>query len=190
MECVDMMPLKTGHRVYGAKPGRPLGFTIVEVMFASTILAFVFAGTIMLLQYRRIQAQKSLEHSMMLDFAQHYLETARQQSFSNIIAGFPINALYDGAHGAPDIRFPSDTTWQSLLTEDYKNYHPDLEWFNSRDPQYRCVITNQMANHPLTGVQYIRSKHLFLQLRWRPPLEKGSEWLTMDLSSVVYRDFN
>jgi len=164
---------------------RNRGFSFLEVLFASAILAVIFATTITLLQYHRIQARKSQEQAMMLDFCQHYLEIARQKSFYEIFPGQPINLLYDGAHGASNIRFPANSNWQTLWTTDFRNFHPDLEWFESSSPQYRCTITNQVVAGGKT-----RSKHISLEVRWHPPLMKGVDWLTIQLDTMVYEQFN
>lgn len=159
-------------------------FTLLEVLFAAAIFSTIFITTIMLIQFHRIQSRKAMEQSMMLDFMQHYLEIARQNDIYLILPGEPINTLFDGNHGAPDIRFPSNNDWNSLWTEDFKNFHPDLEWFRARSPEYKCIITNQLDGSEL------RSKHLHLEVRWHPPLGKGKNWLTMEMDTMIYRTFN
>ena len=159
------------------------GFSLVEVMFASAILAVVFAATIGILQYHNIQNRKYMEQAMMLDFAQHYMEIARNQPFYQIIPGQPINELYDGTHNDVEIRFPESTEWQNLWTEDFRNFHPDLEWFENRSPQYKCIIENEIVDDE------IRSKHINYFMRWKPPLGKGVAWMEIQFDVVVYPDF-
>lgn len=152
-------------------------------MFSSAILAVVFAATISILQFHNLQSRKAIEQAIMLDFANHYLELARNQPFYLIIPGQPINTLYDGDHGAADVRFPTSDEWQTLWTADFRNFHPELEWFENRDPQYTCVITNQMEG------QEIRGKHIEFEVRWKPPLSRSRAWMTIQLEVVVYPDF-
>jgi len=160
------------------------GFTYIEVVFAAAVLAVVFIATLYLLQYHRLQMRTAMERSIMLDFAQQYLETARNKPFFEILPGTALNTLYDGAHGSPDIRFPVDNSWQSLWTTDFRNFHPDLEWFEGRNPEYRCIITDEMVG------MNTRSKHINLEVRWKPPFERGAEYISIQLDTLVYQDFN
>jgi len=162
-----------------------IGFTIVEVVIASTILSFIFIYVLLFLSYQRLQSRKAMEEAIMLDFMQHYMEIARNQSFFKIIPGQPINFLYDGAHGAPNIRFPADTNWYSLYTTNFRNFHPDLEWLKAENPEYSCAITNQVIAGGIT-----RSKRITLQVRWRPPLMKTVGRITLKMDTVVYQGFN
>lgn len=156
------------------------GFTLVEVMFASGVLAVVFAATITILQFHNIQTKKAMEKAMMLDFCQHYLEIARNQPFTKIEPGNEINTLYDGEHGAPDIRFPAESGWHTVLTEDFQNFHPALEWFESREPQYRCEINEEIVDNE------VRSRHIDFEVRWLPPLSRGAGNNSIQLEVVVY----
>ncbi len=160
------------------------GFTIVEVVIAAGILSVVFLATMALINFQRLQSRKAMEQAIMLDFAEHYIEIARNKPFSQIVGGTPINPLYDGQHSAPDIRFPTNSGWQSLWTTDFRNFHPDLEWFEGSSPQYKCIITNQMVGSDT------RSKHIELDVRWKPPLGRGADWLSIRLDTLVYQDFN
>ncbi|MCX6999751.1 MAG: hypothetical protein NT106_05570 [Candidatus Sumerlaeota bacterium] len=126
-----------------------------------------------------------MEQAIMLDFMQHYMEIARNQSFFNIIPGQPINFLYDGAHGAPNIRFPANANWYSLYAINFRNFHPDLEWLKAEEPEYSCTITNQVVTGGIT-----RSKRITLQVRWRPPLMKTIGKITLQMDTLVYQGFN
>jgi prepilin-type N-terminal cleavage/methylation domain-containing protein len=160
------------------------GFSLIEVVFASGILAVVFVATMGILQFHNIQTRRAMEQAMILDLCTHYLELARNQPFYNIEPGEPINTLYDGNHGAPNIRFPITYEWQDALTIDFRNFHPDIEWFEAQSPQYKCIITDEMVGDE------IRSKHINFEVRWRPPLTDGDLWRSIQMESVVYREFN
>lgn len=160
------------------------GFSLVEVIFAAGILSVIFLSSMFLIQFHRIQQQKAKEQAIMRDFCQHYMEIARQQPFFQVLPGQPINALFDGEHGAPEIRFPADDQWRTLWTEDFRNFHPDLEWLENRSPQYRCDI-----DHEIIAMES-RSKHIELEVRWKPPLDKGSEWMSIQVDTMIYEGFN
>jgi type II secretory pathway pseudopilin PulG len=159
-------------------------FTIIEVIVASGILSFIFIGTIFSIQYSQIQNRKTTEYLYMLDFCRHYLEISRGKPFAEILPGQTINTMFDGEHGAPDVRFPADSNWRTMLTEDLRNFHPDLEWFVQRAPEYRLFINNQLLNGNIV------SRHLRLEVRWKPPLEKGTSRSSIRLDSVIYSQFD
>lgn len=160
--------------------------TLIEVLWATGTVFIVLTGIFWILQFHRVRSQKAMEHAVMLDFAKHYIEIARQQNFFDIRPGEPINAMFNGSYGAPDIRFPANSNWQSLWTEDLRNFHPDLEWFGGQSPQYRCIITDQMV-----GME-TRSKHIQFEVRWQPYRGKNTvlTWMNIRLDSIVYQDFN
>ena len=170
--------------IAGGGCGRRSGFSLVEVMVAVAILALTFLFVLSLLSVHRVQAVKARDRAIALDFAQHYLETARSEQFGRIVAGSAINALYGDEEGAVFIPFPPDEEWVDLTEEAYSNFHPDLFWLSAREPQMRCVITSiGLATAP-------DAKHLELEVRWRAPFHLGGEkWLTLRLDTVVYPDF-
>lgn len=153
-------------------------------MIAIAIVGIIFLANMQILQMHNIQARRAMEESIMLDFAQHYLEIARNQPFNYLVAGFPINKICDGTNGTPRICFPSDSEWQDLTSNDFLLFHPDLAWFNNQSPQYRCTITTQM-----TG-SINRARHIGLEVRWHPALRNTNDWLTIQLDTLVYFDFN
>ena len=163
---------------------RQSGFSLVEVMGAVAVLALTFLFVLSMLSVHRIQAVKARDRAIVLDFAQHYLETARSEQFGRIVAGAPINALYGDAEGAMYITFPPDAEWVDLTEEAYGNFHPDLFWLAAREPEMRCVIHNEgLATAP-------SAKHIELAIRWRAPFNLGGDnWLTLQLDTVVYPEF-
>lgn len=158
--------------------------SLVEVMIAIAIVAIIFLANMQLIQMHNLQARRSMEESIVMDFAQHYLELARNQPFNRIMVGQPINTLCDGTHGTPDIRFPSNGDWQDLTNTNYLTFHPDLAWLQSQSPQYRCVIATQTVG------SINRSRHIEFEVRWHPALRNTQDWLSLQLDTLVYFDFN
>ena len=116
--------------------------------------------------------------------------------------GKPINTLYDGTRNIllPDgqtvkitVQFPTDAAggtpaWRDVDTN-MKLFHPDLDWFGNRSPQYRVWIATQTAGTPPVE----RAKRIRLETRWKPPMGMAGgtdNLLTMDTETVVYSDFN
>ena len=160
------------------------GFSLTEVMISVFILAFVFIASVSLLQFHRLTSRKAQEQAVMLDFCQHYMELARNQPYDSIVAGQPINALFNGQNGTPSIVFPANDSWQSLWTTNYRTFHPDLAMMENRSPEFRCQIITQMNGTTK------RARHVIVEARWIPPLERGADRLTVKTETVVYPDFN
>ena len=199
MEYFVSRRLANGGRLYAHGTRRfSGGFTLLELLIGSAILTVAVVATLGVLWHSRVQSRKAMERDIMLDFAQHYLELARAQQFEMIAPGYPINTLYDGTRPIllPDgteetcnIRFPdgadaNPTEWLSLYTNDFRLFHPDLEWFSNREPAYICSIATQVA------AGEVRARQIRLQLRWRPPLERGNDWMTLEVDTVVYPEFS
>ncbi len=166
-------------RLHGSR-----GFSLTEVMFAMAVLSIIFTSSISLIHVHRLQSRKAMEQSIMLDFAQHYLELARNQPFNEIRLNRPINDLYDSSKQSPLIRIPPNDKWWSLWTTDYRVFHPDLEWFEGRDPQIRCTVTRQVVD----GED--RARTINFEVRWRPPINLADRWITLQLNTTAYPDFH
>ncbi len=170
--------------------------TLIEVLIASGIVAIALLAGVASLMANRMNARRAIERDIMWDFAQHYIEIARSQDYGNIAPGFPINSLYDGSvsilvpatgqNETINISFPNDSSWYSLETNTFKYFHPDLQWLDGREAEYRCIVETQVAGTPPEE----RAKRIFLDLRWHPPLNRGAEWMTMSVETYVYPDFN
>lgn len=181
--------------------GRRRGFTIVEVVIAAAILSLFFLGTCAILHFQRLAQRKVLEQSIMVDFAKHYLELARNQAFFAIAYGAPINPLYNGANGWPNITFPaSASTWVSLNSTDYRTFNPDLQYVANKSPQFLCTLNTQVT------AAGSRAIHLYLVAIWQPPLGFGGvtttaaklgdgitlpagAWLVVQMETSIYQDF-
>lgn len=161
------------------------GFTLVEVILASAILAIVSLGVIYLISEHGIIKQKAKDEAIMMSFAKQYIEILRNKDYRDIKYNTAINTLYDGAHNSPQIKVPvNGTTWVSLLTTNYLTFHPDLQWFVGRSPQLRCEI----IDFPAAPLSNITKKHIRVDLRWDPPLNRGKKQ-TLRFDTIVYTDF-
>lgn len=168
--------------------------TLVEVVVASVILGAAVLLTMLVLPFNRIQTRKAMDRDIMLDFMHHYIEIARAAPYNDIQTSRPINTFYDGTRDIPlpdgtttrvSVVFPpSDNQWRTLYENNMLYFHPDLEWLANRDPQYRVTIDTQNVS----GRD--RARRVRLETRWRPPLNRGNQWQTMDMETVVYPEFN
>ena len=151
----------------------------MEVLFAMVVVGIVIAANMAAINFSQNQSYRNKELGTMTDLGIHYLELLKSLPFSDVTAGAPINALYDGAGGAPNIRIPSTGDWQNINTLDYQVLHPDLVWLTNRAPQMRVILTTaSVAGQPHT-------KHLKLDFRWEAPFHTGqNQALSMNLIRV------
>lgn len=161
------------------------GFSILEVMIASVVLAFIFLATIGLIKGHNMLQKKTQDQSIMLSFMKQYIENARNKPFADIKYNTPINTLYDGAHSAPLIKFPANSTaWNSLDTTAFKTFHPDLTWFQGRNPMFKCSITSVAASGPSN----ISKKIISMEVMWDQPI-KASKKDSLIFTTIVYSDY-
>src|SRR5438309_486041 len=113
--------------------GRSGGFTLPETLIATLIVALVVTGDAAIMYMCRVQDEKNREIGIANDFGTHYLEMLRGSSFDELQPGQPVNELYDGSNGAPNIRLPKDNLWFSIDNTNYQTFHPDLIWLTNRD---------------------------------------------------------
>jgi hypothetical protein len=160
---------------------RERGFTLAEAVMAVMVLSIAVMGFITTISITQLQRANSRDRETMEDFLLHYVETLKGLDFASIQPGTPLNPLYDGAGGSPFITLPTNRVWVSVDTPDYQTFHPDLVWFTGRHPLLRLTlnITEQ------GGADYM--KHVCLELKWDPPLNKGSQQ-TLRLDTVFAKD--
>lgn len=144
------------------------GFTLAEAVISVLILTICILALCATISFSQRQRANSRDRATMGDFLTHYVETLRGVDFASLQAGTPINTLYDGSGGAPLIALPTNNSWISLDTADYRTFHPDLVSFTGRHPLLRITLTVTQQG----GVDYM--KHVCLELKWDPPLNKGS----------------
>ena len=157
------------------------GFSLVESLVAISIVSVLFIVNMGAISMHRIQGAKEMELSIVSDFCGHYLEQVRGMDFDALTPNTPINHLFNGEQGAPNIRIPVDEEWIRIDTEDYQIFHPELVALDNRELEMRVDTTTTSE----AGVA--RSKHVLLEIRWNPPLGKGSKLLLRN-DLVRYRD--
>ena len=117
------------------------GFTMPEILVAVSILAILFAVTMASLSFDRVSGYKEKELGILADFGYHYIELMKGLPFEDITPGRPINALYDGSGGSPNISIPLAATWVNLETSEYQAFHPELVWLENRNLEMRITLT-------------------------------------------------
>jgi len=143
------------------------GVAMIEVLIAVVIIGLLVVGNVSSVYFCRNTTYRDQDKGIMTDFMTHYAELVRGLPFEEVVGGKPLNGLYDGTAGAPNIRIPVSTNWVSLATQDYAVFHPDLVWLNNRNPEMRVSLTTEVVNgEPHT-------KHLSLEVHWRAPLGTG-----------------
>lgn len=143
------------------------GFTLTESLVAVFILSLFTLACFSAITFSRVVATKAKEQAIAVDFLMHYTELVRGLPYNEVATGNPINPLFDGDSGAPNIRIPTSGTWTSLSTDDHEVFHPDLMWLHSRKPKLQVTIGNERVN----GLA--RARHLKIAIAWDAPLGLG-----------------
>lgn len=127
--------------------------------------------------FNRVVSMKAKEEAIVMDYLIHYVETIKALPFSEVIAGRPINPLYNGAGGAPNITIPASTV--AINTSAFETFHPDLLWLHNRSPQMLVTLGTQ------DGLTH--DKHLNVKVLWDAPFGRGGR-LSMQLDLVRTKD--
>jgi type II secretory pathway pseudopilin PulG len=143
------------------------GFTLTEVVFGMLVVTIGMVVCFAAIGFNRVTTQKAKEEAIALDFILHYLETVRGLGFDELRPGAAINQLFDGTGGSPNIRLPIDDVFFPVDTENYRIFHPELDWLKARQPQMR------LAMNPSVRDGRTNSWHLHLDVRWNAPLGRG-----------------
>lgn len=130
--------------------------------------------------FNRTASLKAKEEGIATDFLIHYGEMIKGMRFGDITGGMPVNAMFDGAGGRPNISIPVDASWVAINTPDYETFHPDLIWLHNLNP--RLQVTRTALSSTM-----LQDKHLSVKVAWDPPLGKGSR-ITNQLDLVRTRD--
>jgi len=157
------------------------GFTLAESMVAVFILSLVTLACFSTITFSRGVATKAKEQAIAVDFLMHYTELVRGLPYNEVATGNPINPLFDGDSGSPDIRIPASGTWLSLNTNDYETFHPDLIWLHNRQPKLRVTLGSERVN----GLAH--AKHLKISIAWDAPLGLGAR-LHQDAELIRVQD--
>ena len=157
------------------------GFTLVEVTMSIALITVLFLANMSALYTSRIQQAKDREQAIITDFMVHYCEMVRGMEFANIRELAPLDHLYDGKQGAPDIRIPANPVWVNIETDDYYTFHPELVWLEGRNLELRVRLQTSTQ----AGVAH--TKHLSLEIRWNAPLNVGGV-LSERMDIVRFKD--
>ncbi len=152
----------------GRKGLATAGFTLAEAILAAGVLAFFIIVCYWSILFSRLGSTKTREQGIMSDFLVHYVEMIKALPFSSVGAGAPINPLFDGTGGAPNITIPASGSRTALNTAPYLTFHPDLLWLTSRNPQLCVTYTTNSLN------AVAHDLHLAAQVTWDPPLGLGA----------------
>jgi hypothetical protein len=146
-------------------------FTLVEAMIALGVMVLFTAACLSAILVNQISTRKSKEEAIAMDFLTKYAETVKALPFTSVVAGMPINNLYNGVSPAPLIAIPANPTPVALLSPvnapTYLFFYPDLQWFNNRNPQMMVTLT------PNTVAGVLHDIEVNVKLDWDPPLSKG-----------------
>jgi len=127
----------------------------------------------------RTASYRIYDRGVVHDFMAHYVEQIKSLPFDEVVANHPINGLYDGEGGVPDIRIPASTNWFALTSASYQAFHPDLVWLSRRSPEARVTLTTTI----LGGLPH--TKQFSLEVRWISQLSPGKlESRRLDLVRV------
>jgi hypothetical protein len=146
-------------------------FTLVEAMIALGVMVLFTAACLSAILVNQISTRKSKEEAIAMDFLTKYAETVKALPFTSVVAGMPINNLYNGVNPAPLIAIPANATPVALLSPvnapTYLLFYPDLQWFNNRNPQLMVTLT------PNTVAGVLHDIEVNVKLDWDPPLSRG-----------------
>ena len=109
---------------------------------------------------------------MAIDFLTKYVETVKALPFDSVAVGLPINSLFNGAGGGPEIDIPANSSWVSVNTADYQTFYPDLVWFANRNPRLQVIL----SNISIGGVPAIE---INAKLSWDPLLSRGDRQIVV-----------
>jgi hypothetical protein len=149
------------------KPRRCWGFSLIEATVASAVMGLFLTVCATAIVFDQVSVRKAKEEALVMDFLTHYAENLKALPFTCLVPGFPINSLYDGANGAPNISIPPGGSWISINNTNYQIFDPDLLWLANRNP----IMLVTLNSNSVSGVLEI---DVNLRVDWNAPLSKGS----------------
>lgn len=149
-------------------------------MIAVMVAALFTAGVLSAIVMNQVATRKAKEEALAANFLTKYLEHLKALPFDSVLASQPINSLFNGVSGAPNIVIPADTNWVSINTTDYQTFYPDLLWVTNRNAKLQVVLTTRSVS----GV--VHDKEINAHMAWDSPLQKGARLeVQMDLLRTV-----
>jgi len=144
-------------------------FTLVEAMISSGIMFILVAACLSAIVFDQVSIRKAKEEAIAMDFLTHYVENIKALPFTSVVAGSPINKLFDGTI-PPDfilITIPQNNNWVSLNTTNFLTFDPDLLWLINRNPAMLVTLTP----HNVSGV--LHDIEINVKIDWDAPLARG-----------------
>jgi type II secretory pathway pseudopilin PulG len=157
------------------------GFTLVETMMGVAALALFIAACFSGIVFNRVASLKAKEEAIAMDYLIHYVETIKALQFNEVTGGYPINPLFNGSGGSPNITIPVSSSWVAINTTDFETFHPDLLWLHNSNPKMQVTLTTQSVG----GVPH--DKQLNVKVAWDSPLGHGGR-LSVQLDLVRTKD--
>jgi hypothetical protein len=151
-------------------------FTLIETMIAAGAVGLFVMVCATAIVFDQVAMRKAKEHAIVMDFLSHYAENLKAVPYAYIVAGQPINSLYNGSDGAPSILIPyASNGWFSITNTSYETFDPDLLWLANRNPQMLVTLNSNYVS----GAGEI---DVNLRVDWDAPMQKGGRLeVQMDL---------
>ena len=156
-------------------------FTLVEAMISSGIMFILVAACLSAIVFDQVSIRKAKEEAIAMDFLTHYVENIKALPFTSVVAGSPVNSLFNGANGAPLITIPPNNSWVPLNTTAFQTFDPDLLWLKNRNPAMLVTLTP----HNVSGV--LHDIEVNVKIDWDAPLAKGGR-LEVQVDFLMTKD--
>jgi hypothetical protein len=141
---------------------------LIEATIALAITGLFVIVCAAAIVFDQISVRKAKEEALVMDFLTHYAENLKCLPFTSVVPGIPINSLYDGANGAPNIAIPASGTWISINNTNYQIFDPDLVWLANRGPIMLVTLNSNLVG----GVPEI---DVNLRVDWSAPLNSSDQ---------------
>ncbi len=169
----------------GLKAKAVAAFTLIEAIISLGVLVFFVAACMSAIVINQVSVRKAKEQAIAMDFLTKYVETVKALPFTSVVAGTPINSLWNGANSAPLIAIPANASWVSVNTAAYQTFYPDLVWFQNRNPQMQVILTPNVVGGVTHDIE------INVKISWDPPVSRGGRqqvqvdfFRTKDVSSL------
>jgi hypothetical protein len=161
------------------------GFTLVEALISSGIMVFLVAACLSAIVFNQVSVKKAKEEAIAMDFLTHYVECIKALPFADVVAGGPINSLFNGVSPAPLITIPPNGSWIPLNTTAFQNYFDaDLGCLTNRNPAMLVTMTPNYVAGVVVGPHDIEVN---VKIDWDAPLAKGGR-LEVQVDFLLTKD--